>query len=347
MDTKQWELIRRCAAGEDVGRVPVALIVDSPWIPGYLGISTLDYLMVPEVWLEANLEVVRRFPGVIFLPGFWVEMGMLAEPSAFGCRLSFYHDRTPVAHVLGEDIGTYAGLGVPDPRVDGLMPVILNQYRRMEPRVRDAGHGIRVVAARGPLTVATHLMGVSAFLLAMKLQPKETHALLRVTATLVRTWLEAQAEVLPEVGGVMVLDDIAGFISPKDYLEFAHPYLAEVYGAFPGALKIFHNDTNNPVSYGHVGELGVQIFNFTHLQSIAEVRRRVGPGVCLMGNVPPLEVLVQGDAERVRESGRRCVREHGGAAGLLLSAGGGVSPGTPGENIEALLAAVLEESDDA
>lgn len=118
-------------------------------------------------------------------------------------------------------------------------------------------------------------------------------------------------------------------------------------GAGPGALKIFHNDTNNPVSYGHAGELGVQIFNFTHLQPIAEVRRRVGVGVCLMGNVPPLEVLLQWDGVRVRESGRRCVREHGGRAGLLLSAGGGVSPGTPGENIGALVAAVMEESDDA
>ncbi|MFM1944840.1 MAG: uroporphyrinogen decarboxylase [Verrucomicrobiota bacterium] len=118
-------------------------------------------------------------------------------------------------------------------------------------------------------------------------------------------------------------------------------------GRVPGALKIFHNDTNNPVSYGHVGELGVQIFNFTHLQPIAEVRRRVGAGVCLMGNVPPLEVLVQGSPEQVRESGRRCMREHGGRAGLLLSAGGGVSPGTPGDSVEALMAVVMEESDDA
>ncbi len=65
---------------------PVALIIDSPWLPGYLGISTLDYLTVPEVWLEANLTVAREFPDVIFVPGFWVEMGMGAEPSAFGCQ---------------------------------------------------------------------------------------------------------------------------------------------------------------------------------------------------------------------------------------------------------------------
>ena len=63
-------------------------IVDSPWIPGFLGISTLDYLTMPEVFLEANLAVEREFPDVIFLPGFWVEMGMGAEPSGFGCKVS-------------------------------------------------------------------------------------------------------------------------------------------------------------------------------------------------------------------------------------------------------------------
>jgi len=345
MDSAKWDIIRRCARGEDLGRVPLALIVDSPWMPGYLGISTLDYLTVPEVWLESNLEVERRFADAIFLPGFWVEMGMMAEPSAFGCRLSFFSDRTPVAHPMVESIETLADFEVPNPLTDGLLPVILNTYRRMEPRVRDAGHGIKMVAARGPLTLATHLMGVGNFLLALKLQPVETHALLKVTTTLVRSWLEAQAEVLSEVEGIMVLDDIAGFVSPKDYLEFAHPYLKEIFSAFPGAVKVFHNDTDNPVSYKYLSDLGIHIFNFTHLQPIEKVRELVGPEVCLMGNVSPLEVLAQGTPDRVREETSRCLNAHPGRAGLLLSAGGGVSPGTPGQNLAALIEAVGKHSE--
>ena len=226
---------------------------------------------------------------------------------------------------LAERIETFAGVEIPNPSTDGLLPVVLNTYRRMEPRVRDAGHGIKMVAARGPLTVATHLMGVGNFLLALKLQPAETHALLKVTTTLVRTWLEAQAEVLSDVEGIMVLDDIAGFVSPKDYLEFAHPYLAEIFSAFPRAVKVFHNDTDNPVSYKYLAELGVHIFNFTHLKPIEKVRDLVGPKICLMGNVSPLEVLAQGTPDQVRAETRRCLDAHPGRAGLLLSAGGGIS----------------------
>jgi hypothetical protein len=52
---------------------------------------------------------------------------------------------------------------------------------------------------------------------------------------------------------------------------------------------MFHNDTDNPASFKFLADLGIHVFNFTHLQSLAKVRELVGPEVCLLGNVPPLE----------------------------------------------------------
>ncbi len=339
MREEQWDVLKRCAAGEEFAVPPVALIIDSPWLPGYLGISTLDYLTVPDVWLHANVTVAREFPEVIFVPGFWVEMGMGAEPSAFGCRLTFHRDRTPDVHALTAEIQDVCRLAPPDPRRDGLLPVILNYYQLLRPRIADAGHVVRIIAARGPLVLATHLLGVTEFLLALKTAPDQAHQLLRTTTTLVRTWLEAQAEVLPDVGGVLLLDDIVGFLSLPDYREFAHPYLAEVFGAFPELLKLFHNDTNNPVSFGCYAELGIRVLNFTHQQPLDRVRDLAGGEICLMGNVPPLEVLARGTPDQVQAQVAACRRAHPAARGWLLSAGGGTSPGTPGANIRALAAA--------
>ena len=337
MNSVEWDLLQRCARLEDPGQVPVALIVDSPWIPGYLGISTLDYFTHPDVWLDANLRICAEFPRAIFLPGFWVEWGMTAEPSGFGCRLSFYADKTPVAHSLLGSVSEVEGLKQPDPRQDGVMPLVINQYRFLAPRVRDAGHAIKIVAARGPLATAAHLLGVTNFLLGVKLDPQPTHKLLAMTTQLIIDWLQAQAEALPDAEGIMLLDDLVGFLSPADYREFAHPYMQRIFDAFPGTLKIFHNDMDNLVSFPHMAELGVQIFNFTHKRRLDRVRAETGPDVCLMGNVAPLDVLGQGSPDEVRAAVADCYQAHPERRGLILSVGGGVSPGTPAENIRALL----------
>jgi uroporphyrinogen-III decarboxylase len=338
MRTADWRRLMKAAHGEHLSAPPVALIVDSPWIPQFLGISTVDYIAIPEVWFKANMTVMNEFPEAIFLPGFWVEPGMAAEPSGYGCRVTFSADQPPSIRPIAEDIADLEALVPANPRKDGLMPLVLAQYRNVLPMVRAAGMDIKIAAARGPLALAAHLLGLTAFLVGLKTEPEKTHRLLRTTTRTVKEWIEAQAEVLPGIGGILLLDDVMGFLSREDYLEFAHPCFKEIFAASDG-LKILHNDSGSPVCYEFLGDLGVNVFNFTHLQGIASARARVGESVCLMGNVPPLDVLAKGSVQQTAKSARACVAENDGHPAFLLSAGGGVSPGTPGENIRALISA--------
>ena len=62
------------------------------------------------------------------------------------------------------------------------------------------------------------------------------------------------------------------------------------------------------------------------------------PGIALMGNVAPLELMAMGTAGEVQAAALDCLRKTGGR-GLILSAGGGVSPGTPASAVDALIAA--------
>ena len=344
MNELQWKTIKICAKMEtDSEKPPIGLIVDSPWIPGFLGISMMDYFVMPDVWFNANLQIRKDFPEVIFIPDFWVEFGMAAEPSGFGCKINFYGDKTPnINHIItsSEDIEQITGMKAPNPKTDGLMPLILTLYRNMERKVKNIGESIKIVAARGPLTIASHLMSVTEFLMAIKLDPQNTHKLLKMTTVLVKNWLEAQAEALSEVEGVLVLDDVVGFLSKEDYLEFAHPYLKETFHSFRQCVKFYHNDTDNSVCYEFLEDLQVNIFNFTHKQDISKVRSLVGDKICLMGNIPPLEVLAMGTPEIVREKTIECLKKHDDIKGIIVSAGGGVSPGTPKENIRAMVDAV-------
>ena len=39
MRPEQWETFKQAARLEKLDRIPMALIIDSPWIPGYFGIK--------------------------------------------------------------------------------------------------------------------------------------------------------------------------------------------------------------------------------------------------------------------------------------------------------------------
>ena len=218
------------------------------------------------------------------------------------------------------------------------MPLVLANYRHVLPRVRAKGMDIRIVAARGPLAVASHVIGLTSFLVGLKTEPALTHRFLKITTQLIKDWLSAQADALPGVDGIMVLDDLVGFLSREDYQEFAHPYLKEIFSVL-ATVKVFHNDTDSPVCYEFLNDLGLNIFNFTHLQSIKDVRARVGESVCLIGNVAPRDILASGSPQEVAQAAGRCLSENAGNPFFFLSAGGGVSPGTPAANIDALVQA--------
>ena len=61
---QQWEIFKRAARLEKLDQIPMALIIDSPWMPGYLGIKHLDYFLDPELWFQSNLKIMREFPDI-------------------------------------------------------------------------------------------------------------------------------------------------------------------------------------------------------------------------------------------------------------------------------------------
>ena len=75
---------------------------------------------------------------------------------------------------------------------------------------------------------------------------------------------------------------------------------------------------------------------------IAEARRRVGARVALQGNLDPLVLLT--DPEVVEREAAAIVRAAGPAPGHIFNLGHGIVPGTPPENVAALVEAVHRES---
>lgn len=344
MTDKQWDLLMKAVRGETFDPVPAGFIIDSPWIPGWFGCSTLDYFTSDRVWFDANKKAVETFPDLLFLPGFWSEYGMCTEPSAFGARCSWHENNLPHADRIITDVDALPLIlktfRTPDVRTDGLLPFMLNRLRRMEPEVRRSGHAYRFAVARGPLNIASFLMGTTDFLMGLKLYEEETHALLdRITDFLV-DWIGLQLETFSSMDGVLLLDDIIGFIGKEDCHAFVVPYLKRVYGAFDVSVKFLHNDAEGRICAPFLPEIGVNLFNHSFLHSIGEMKELTGDQVTLLGNIPPRDVLAAGSPEAVENRVREMLAGLGGnTSRVILSAGGGMPQDVSTENLLALLRA--------
>jgi len=159
MTNQQWNELKAVVSGEILSPLPVGFIIDSPWLPNWYGIDILDYFSSDALWLEANLKAIRDFPDVLFLPGFWAEYGMCGEPSAFGARSAFPQNEFPHAFPNIRTPEEIASLKVPNPVTSGLAPLMLNRLKLNQPLIEAAGHKIRFSVSRGPLNIASYLMG--------------------------------------------------------------------------------------------------------------------------------------------------------------------------------------------
>ncbi len=343
MRREQWQAFKRAAKRQSRGPIPLALIVDSPWIPGHLGVGHLDYYFDTEVWFQANLKMMQEFPDVIFFPSWWVECGMAAEPSSLGVRIRFWKNQTPSEERIPFRLDDIEQLTQPDPHTDGFMPLILHRYEKMKQRIADAGYTIPVVAARGPLCTASFFRGVTELMMDVVESPDRVAKLLDITTKLTIDWLKAQAEVIgPSVEGFLVLDDIVGFLGHEHYEEFAHPYLKRICDAFPADwVKVYHNDANVSACLELLPDAGFDVLNWGKQLPVAEAARRLGGRMTLMGNVNPLEIGVRGTPDEVAVATRE-VLQNAGSHPLILSVGGGVSMGMPAANIRAMITALAE-----
>jgi uroporphyrinogen decarboxylase len=319
-----------------------ALIVDSPWLPAYAGAGTMDFYFDPETWLGIWSKVRGDLPDAAFVPGAWIELGMVAEPSGWGVPVQ-WSDRQPpgVLHHAG-GLEALAGAPVPNPESDGMMPMVLRQYERMAGSLGAAGLAPRMAACRGPMAVASHLLGVTEMLMATQLEPDACQRLFDKTTDLCIRWLRAQLDRMEAPVGILVLDDLYGMMGPDDARTFGLERLQRIFGEFPGLVRFFHNDTPNEHVFPVLAESGMDVFNFSHETDLVRARELLGPDVVLMGNLPPLDLLVRGTTEEVVEATVRQLDLLPDVGPMLISPGGGVSPGTPIENLQAMCGAVAE-----
>ncbi len=338
MTDQQWDVLLRTVRGEVSSPLPIGFIIDSPWLPNWYGAAILDYFSNDEIWLSANLKAIKEFPDVMFLPGFWSEYGMCTEPSAFGVRCTFPRNEFPHAHKVllpGEEIDS---LPSPDPRTDGLLPLVLNRLRLAQPRIEEAGHKIRFAVARGPLNIACYLMGTIEFLTMLMLDPEKAQRLIKKITLFLKQWLDLQRDTFPSIDGIFLLDDIIGFLGEAEFRAFGLPAFKELFTT-DVSVRFLHNDAQVRVCAPFLPEMNVNLLNMGFDITLNELKTLTGNKVALLGNIPPRDVLANGTPQDVKRVTTELVNSLQDRSRVILSCGGGMPPGVESRNITAFIEA--------
>ncbi|HET9062290.1 MAG TPA: uroporphyrinogen decarboxylase family protein, partial [Candidatus Binatia bacterium] len=132
-----------------------------------------------------------------------------------------------------------------------------------------------------------------------------------------------------------------GCLSPTDYERFVLRHTRAIIEAMPAEVPVIHFGTDTATLLDLQASCGGQVLGVDHRVAIGAACRRF-PGLAIQGNLDP--VALHADRAYVRDEARRILDEVGGRPGHIFNLGHGILPGTPVNNVIALVDAVHELS---
>ena len=183
------------------------------------------------------------------------------------------------------------------------------------------------------MNIATYLMGVQDFLTGMITNPDEIHHLLDVITEYLVDWHDLQRETIPTIDGILMLDDILGFIGETEFAAFGLPYLKRIYDR-DHKVKFLHNDADWHSSIKYLPEIGVNLFNMGFDPSLNELKDLTENKVTMLGNIPPRDVLANGSHKDIEQSVKAQLDSLEHKSNVIMSCGGGMPPDVSTENIQ-------------
>lgn len=193
----------------------------------------------------------------------------------------------------------------------------------------------------GSVAEACDLTGVSEFMMMMLDEPEMAHQLLEVCLEQSRLFALGQIAAGAQIIGVG--DAATSLIGPDLYEEFALPYqkrlIEEIHKA--GAKVKLHICGNlNPVLES-IAQTGADIVDLDYMVDMENAVNIFGNSLSVCGNFDPVSVLLQGQAEDIRNEVKRCAA-FSNKNSMFISAGCEIPKYTPDENVMAIYEQLLE-----
>jgi len=325
--------------GLPVDRPPVWIMRQAGrTLPEYLQLrekySFWDLCRTPELAAEATLQPIRRFgmdAAVIF-------SDILVVPAAMGQAVAFSPGLSVSPAVRTE--GDVERLRQLDAAAElGYVAEAIRCVREQ------GGADLPVLGFSGaPFTLACymveggsskHFQHVKSFMYGA---PELFGRLMDKISAAVVAYLRLQIEA--GAAAVQLFDTWAGELGPTDFQRFALPWLRRITSELrsSGVPVIYYiNGIGNLLELAD--QTGADVLGIDWRVELAEVRRRLGPGRAVQGNLDPVTLF--GPPALVRERVFELLDQTGGR-GHVVNLGHGVLPETPLAGIQAFVDAVRQ-----
>lgn len=198
---------------------------------------------------------------------------------------------------------------------------------------KEVGNEVPIVAGIiGPFTIAGSLLDSVPLLKATFKAPDKILPFLEVAeragTTLAKALIEAGADIIS-------CEDMTAspeLIAPKTYRDIELKYQRRQFDAIP-VPKILHICGNVDAIVGWMGQTGADILSLEPKASAQLAREKCGRDIILMGGIDTATTLFMKDADTVRKGCEETI-----ADGIqILAPGCAVAPGTPTENLLAMV----------
>ncbi|MDR1360068.1 MAG: uroporphyrinogen decarboxylase family protein [Deltaproteobacteria bacterium] len=300
-----------------------------------LGVKVSELRSNGATLARATIATYRRFG----FDSVRVFTDLYVQPEAMGSKVRVPFDET--AHMDAPAISREEEIDtlVPhNPRKDGRLPVLLEATRRT---LEAIGQEVPVsCGVEGPFTLAALLAGADNLSRWMLRKPESAHRLISIAFEACRDFADAVID-LGSVPSLTCAMSSSTVISPGHFRTFSQPYLKRliehVKSRGIGAVTL-HICGKTAGIWQSMADTGAACLSIDNMAALDAAKNEVGKRVCLMGNIPPSEILLQGSAVDVRTAALKCVREAWDSpGGFILGSGCSLATETPFANIDAML----------
>ena len=334
----------RACRREAVDRTPVWFMRQAGrYLPEYRALRQKHPLLTlcrtPELAVEATLQPLR----VLDVDAAILFSDLLLPLEPLGIPFEFQAGEGPVILKPVRTAADIAALRRFEPR-EALAPV-LEAIRLLRRELQ--GKVPLIGFAGAPFTLASYMIegGHSTAFAATKAlmygEPAAWHRLAAHLAAMAGDYLRAQVEAGAQA--LQVFDSWVGALDEADYREFVLPHVRVVFEALRGTnVPVIHFGTGTGHLLAAQREAGGDVIGLDWRLPLDEGWRRVGPEVAVQGNLDP--TLLLGPRARLLDRVDDVLRRAGGRSGHVFNLGHGVLPGTPVENVAAVVAHVHERT---